>query len=662
MAHDADASANVHADRGLERLNAGEFEEAIAYFDEAVKLEPGNADAILGRGLCWHHIGEQENALSDYDEAIRLQPELAQAFAYRGALRVRRGETAAGMEDYGEAIRLQPETASGYEYRAHAWIRQREFEAAVGDLDEAIRLEPRNSGAHLYRGCALKELERPEEALKSLNEALRLDPENVVALQTRASLQQERGEYDRAEEDLANAGELQTTDPMKTKRRSLIAGLLQEHFAPEPTDNITITERVFPFRVRADLQRAVDRLFTASTTVAHFCGVLQQYSHEGLDFARLITPNAHDPATSVPPQYEEMDIGEEEPVRCLKNGLWLLSDGEARFAVLLAPAGSHGMVTGLKFQVATVNDAEGTRITQEFFKHLEDSVLKSESYRGKILSLEVSHRFAGTSSGLMVHRLRTVDRDEVILPKATLDLLDRNVIGFARQRGRLSEYGLSTKKGILFYGPPGNGKTYTVHYLSKALEGHTTFLVTAEQVGYLGEYMTLARLLQPSVVVIEDVDLIARDRTLTEDACDEVLLHKLLNEMDGLRPDADVLFILTTNRPETLETALASRPGRIDQAIEFPLPDAEGRAKLIRLYSCGLSLQDDVIAATVRKTENVSASFIKELMRRSAQFQIERDEDGAKVTLADIDNALEELLFTGGSLNRKLLGADFDEG
>ncbi len=67
-----------------------------------------------------------------------------------------------------------------------------------------------------------------------------------------------------------------------------------------------------------------------------------------------------------------------------------------------------------------------------------------------------------------------------------------------------------------------------------------------------------------------------------------------------------------------------------------------------------------MIQATVKKTENVSASFIKELMRRSAQFQIERNADGPDVTLADIDNALEELLITGGSLNRKLLGAELD--
>jgi ATP-dependent 26S proteasome regulatory subunit len=238
-------------------------------------------------------------------------------------------------------------------------------------------------------------------------------------------------------------------------------------------------------------------------------------------------------------------------------------------------------------------------------------------------------------------------------------LLDRNVIQFARQRSRLAELGLSTKKGVLFYGPPGTGKTHTIHYLAGALEGHTTLLITAEQVAVLDEYMTLARLLQPSIVVIEDADLIARDRGSMDSPCEEALLNKLLNEMDGLRPDTDVFFILTTNRPEALEGALAGRPGRIDQAIEFPLPDDEGRRKLVHLYGKGLTVPDDVVAAIVRRTERVSASFIKELMRRAAQFLLERDGAGA-LTADDVDRALEELLFAGGSLNCRLLGMHQD--
>jgi len=230
------------------------------------------------------------------------------------------------------------------------------------------------------------------------------------------------------------------------------------------------------------------------------------------------------------------------------------------------------------------------------------------------------------------------------------------VIQFVKQREKLSRFRQATKKGLLFYGPPGTGKTHTIHYLARALEGHTTLLISAEQVGLLSEYMTLARLLQPSIVVIEDVDLIARDRSQMNSPCEEVLLNRLLNEMDGLKEEADILFILTTNRPEALEAALAARPGRIDQAIEFPLPDEEGLAKLVRLYSQGVSLSEEGIAEITKRTESVSASFIKELMRRIVQFHIEADGTGM-ITHTDIDNALDEMLFKGGTLNLKLLGA-----
>ena len=294
---------------------------------------------------------------------------------------------------------------------------------------------------------------------------------------------------------------------------------------------------------------------------------------------------------------------------------------------------------------------------EDFFQHLEGSILKAESYRGKILSLEQQeHSYSGQSSGITVHKLRTVEREQVILPESTLTLLDRNVIQFVRQRQRLTQFRQATKKGLLFYGPPGTGKTHTIHYLAKALEGHTTLLISAEQVGLLTEYMTLARLLQPSMVIIEDVDLIARDRTEMDSPCEEVLLNKLLNEMDGLKEDADILFILTTNRPEQLERALASRPGRIDQAIEFPLPDEVGRRKLVALYSQGIDLPNLIVDETVRRTDGVSAAFIKELMRRTVQFHIERDGAG-EVSHDDVDSALNEMLFSGGSLNLKLLGA-----
>jgi ATP-dependent 26S proteasome regulatory subunit len=282
-------------------------------------------------------------------------------------------------------------------------------------------------------------------------------------------------------------------------------------------------------------------------------------------------------------------------------------------------------------------------------------VREARSYRGKVLSFDDDDDYRGRSAGLMVHRLPPVHREEVILSEPTLRLLDRNILRFVESREALLRLGLSTRKGILLYGPPGTGKTHTIRYLAANLPGHTTLIITAAQMGWLGAYMGLARLLQPAMVVIEDVDLIARDRNDMGGPCEESLLNKLLNEMDGLKEDADILFVLTTNRPEELESALAGRAGRIDQAIEVGLPDEIGRGKLVRLYGRGLTLDAAIVDETVRRTAGVSAAFIKELMRRIAQSAIARE--GADcANSADIDEALDDMLFAGGRLNVKLLG------
>lgn len=435
-----------------------------------------------------------------------------------------------------------------------------------------------------------------------------------------------------------------------------VSSLLTTHFQPLALGSLSISQRQFPFRMRADLQRAIDRLFSDPIRVLRFSGVKREYSHEALTLSDCVIESQHNPTVSAPPEYEELDIGEAEPIRVLKTGLWLLEQDGMRFAVLLAPTGLFGRISGVQFQIATPNTPQGTELTQAFFRKLEESVLRSESYRGKILSLEQEeHSYSGESTGIRVHQLRTVEREQVILPPATITLLERNVIRFVQQRDQLARFRQATKKGLLFYGPPGTGKTHTIHYLARALPDHTTLLISAEQVALLSEYMTLARLLQPSLVVIEDVDLIARDRGNMNSPCEEVLLNKLLNEMDGLKEEADILFLLTTNRPETLEAALASRPGRVDQAIEFPLPDDDGRRKLVRLYSQGVRLSDERVTEIAVRTEGVSAAFIKELMRRIVQFHIESDGQG-EISPSDIDQAMDEMLFQGGRLNLKLLG------
>src|SRR5204862_7039782 len=120
---------------------------------------------------------------------------------------------------------------------------------------------------------------------------------------------------------------------------------------------------------------------------------------------------------------------------------------------------------------------------------------------------------------------------------------------------------------------------------ARACTDYTVSLLTGRQLRVVRESCVLARLLQPALVVIEDVDLIAVGR---EQNLDTTLLHDLMDEMDGLGPKADVIFLLTTNRPRMLETALAARPGRVDQAVYFPLPDRDCRRRLFAHFGIGL--------------------------------------------------------------------------
>jgi AAA+ superfamily predicted ATPase len=430
---------------------------------------------------------------------------------------------------------------------------------------------------------------------------------------------------------------------------------LLKHFGVA-AGGIATAGRQFPITARVDIQAALEELLRNRPST-RLLGIFSPNPHEPPSLAGTLAGGPHFPIDAGPIEYDEIDIGETLPVRCLKNGLWLSRDQGLPFAIIMAPGGRFGLRSGVQVEIAVACGEKGAQFSQALFRDLELLVSKGHTYRGRIISLEAHIDAMGGGNMVKVHRLAKVNREDVILPRETLAILERNVAGFMRAREQLKKLEFQARKGLLFYGAPGTGKTHTIHYLATQLPGHTTLLVTAEQVMLLPEYFRLARFLQPSMMVIEDVDLVGRERTRMHGGGEEMLLNQLLNEMDGLREDAEVLFILTTNRPDHIEPALASRPGRIDQAIEFPLPDEEGRAKLVKLYARGLDVSDELMALLVSRTKGVSAAFIKELMRRCAQFEFEAS-GGNVLSQAAADAALEEMLFTGGTLNRRLLGGE----
>lgn len=431
---------------------------------------------------------------------------------------------------------------------------------------------------------------------------------------------------------------------------------LARHFAPTRPHEMLATSRTYPLRQQADLQHAFDDLFGERRVPDNFIGIRQEYRHEVVDFTKLLEETRNGVEVA-PAQFEDVDIGGGETVRCLKNGLWLLQDERGPYVVVLSQHDHYGNASNIVVDVATPPGASGAELSSRVFDALESQLSKRSCYRGRVLSLESGQPFSGHAARIRVHDLDPVSRDGVILPEATLRAVERNVVKFAEQRSSLRALGLSTQKGLLFHGAPGTGKTHCIRYLAGCLPGHTTLLVTAEEMAVLPEYMALARLLQPALVVIEDADLIARDRSERGNACDEVMLNRLLNELDGLRERADVFFILTTNRPETLEPALASRPGRIDQAIEFPLPDETLRRRLIALYAKTLPVPAALMDDLARRTDGASPAFIKEFLRRIAQHHLDADPAG-DVTRATAEAALHEMLFSSGVLNARLLGGE----
>lgn len=169
----------------------------------------------------------------------------------------------------------------------------------------------------------------------------------------------------------------------------------------------------------------------------------------------------------------------------------------------------------------------------------------------------------------------------------------------------------------------------------------------------------LARLLQPSMVVLEDIDLAAPDRPFGPIGVNP-LLFEVLNQIDGLGDDVDVTFVLTTNRVDILERALAERPGRVDAAIEIAPPDVGGRARLFRLYGAeaGVAeMEDAALAPVVEATEGRTATYLREVVRRAALLAAASERTGPlKVDAVMLSRAAEALGEDHVALTRSLFG------
>jgi AAA+ superfamily predicted ATPase len=349
-----------------------------------------------------------------------------------------------------------------------------------------------------------------------------------------------------------------------------------------------------------------------------------------------------------PVQYRMTPIDVDQSKNCVEKGVFFVRGPHGKVAAhLRRDAMFHRGAMEVEVMSPDQDQAGG------FLSEINARARESSVYRGKIISLDCD------GETIQFHRFAPVTRDQIVLPDATMSLLERNTVRFLENAPMLRKSGRSVKRGILLHGKPGTGKTYTAKWLGQSLKGGTVILLTGEQLWLIRQCCHLARMLAPSLVIMEDVDLIASARDEYRDPQYQISLHQLLNEMDGLGSDSEVIFLLTTNRPDSIEGAIAMRPGRVDQAIEFPLPDAECRRRLLALFGEGLVLALEEPERVVSRTEGASPAFMKELVRKASMIAAEEKSYAAgllKLTDPHFEEALRELVYGGGELTRNLLG------
>lgn len=437
----------------------------------------------------------------------------------------------------------------------------------------------------------------------------------------------------------------------QARRTSPLRDLLDSHLGEDCSGLPVVSESFMPYD-HVNVQVAVDAYLAAEGRTFELHGATGQQRHYS-SFSDLIQQSRWDVVGLGSVDFENLPIGPEETLACVRFGLYLIDDHGRKLVQLMRGVDERGGQSMGTLEVLG-RDREAARTMLDEIRRL---MVELNVFRGQVLAFGESPMGNVMVGPIVFLRRPELERDQLILPDEVLSAIEREVFGVAQQRERLRATGQHVKRGVLLWGPPGTGKTHTVRFLIGRLSEHTVFVLTGGGLHMVRSACGLARMLQPAVVVLEDVDLVAEHRGVGFGMHGNPLLFDVLNEIDGIAEDADVTFVLTTNRADLLEPALAARPGRVDRAVEIALPDRDALRRLIELYGRGLALRVDDVDAVVERTRGVTASFIKELMRKAALAAAERgDGEDIQVTDRDMSEALDELLSERSALTRVLLG------
>jgi len=222
---------------------------------------------------------------------------------------------------------------------------------------------------------------------------------------------------------------------------------------------------------------------------------------------------------------------------------------------------------------------------------------------------------------------------------------------------KFEKFGMSPSKGVLFYGPPGCGKTLLAKAIANECQANFISvkgpeLLTmwfGESESNVREIFDKARQSAPCVLFFDELDSIASQRGSSVGdaggAADRVL-NQMLTEMDGMNSKKTVFIIGATNRPDIIDSALM-RPGRLDQLIYIPLPDDGSRQSIFKSVLRKSPVAPDVdIDTLVKFTNGFSGADITEICQRACKYaireSIEKDIEGEQRRAENGGDAMEE--------------------
>ncbi|VVC00674.1 Proteasome-activating nucleotidase [uncultured archaeon] len=211
--------------------------------------------------------------------------------------------------------------------------------------------------------------------------------------------------------------------------------------------------------------------------------------------------------------------------------------------------------------------------------------------------------------------------------------------------------GIEPPNGVLLHGAPGTGKTMLAKAVANRAKATFISLSGTDLVRkYIGEgaklvrdVFRLAQEKRPAIIFIDEIDSVGSQRFATANGDREVqrTMMQLLSEMDGFHELRDVKVIAATNRIDMLDTALL-RPGRFDRVIEVPLPEKEGREKILGIHAAKMNIEENFAFAEVAGLcDGFSGADLKMVCTEAGMFALRGNR--RKVSLSDFSEACRKI-------------------